>query len=285
MKKLLTIVMLVVPVGVMAQSATANGSSSTATTSALGNTQAVTFNSSSPSVITTNANVNSNSTSNIINSGTTTSVVDYQGEYTIKNVPSVSGPPLTTSNDTCMGSTSASANGAGFGFSVGSTWTDDHCKRLKMSRELWNKGMKAASLAMDCMDAGAREALEITGTKCPQSMTVEERRAAFGSQASTVGAAPSLPTPKSVAVTPIAKNTVPNNKQAPAAPQATSVVAIPSPAPASEVVGPAFKTESQSSQQPADVSTNAGSAVKNLASLSTVDSAASSQTAMFKTNY
>jgi len=262
MKKLLTIVMLVVPVGVMAQSATANGSSSTATTSALGNTQAVTFNSSSPSVITTNANVNSNSTSNIINSGTTTSVVDYQGEYTIKNVPSVSGPPLTTSNDTCMGSTSASANG-----------------------ELWNKGMKAASLAMDCMDAGAREALEITGTKCPQSMTVEERRAAFGSQASTVGAAPSLPTPKSVVVTPIAKNTVPNNKQAPAAPQATSVVAIPSPAPASEVVGPAFKTESQSSQQPADVSTNAGSADKNLASLSTVDSAASSQTAMFKTNY
>ena len=276
MKKLLTVALLLVPVGVMAQTASANGSSSTATTSALGNTQAIIFNSSSPSVITTNANVNSNSTSNIISSGSTTSIVDYRGEYTIKNVPSVSGPPLTTSNDTCMGSTSASANGAGFGLSFGSTWTDDHCKRLKMSRELWNKGMKAASLAMDCMDTGAREALEMTGTKCPQSMTAEERRAAFGLQASIVGAAPPLPAPKSVAVTPIAANTVPNYKQAPALPQATAVVATPSPAPTSEPAIPAFETESRSSQARTDAFTNTYRTDENLASRSTVDSAASS---------
>mgnify|MGYP003396934382 FL=1 len=193
MKKLLTIAILLSPIGVMAQSATANGSSSTSTTSALGNNQAVTFISSSPSVITTNANVNTTSTStnNLITSGTSTNIVEYQGSYTLKNVPSVSGPPLTTSNDTCMGSTSASANGAGFGVSFGSTWTDDHCKRLKMSRELWNKGMKAASLAIDCMDPSARSALEMTGTKCPQSMTAEERKAAYGPQTSVVGAAPS----------------------------------------------------------------------------------------------
>ena len=263
MKKLLTVALFLVPVGVMAQTATANGSSSTSTTSALGNNQAVTFMSSSPSVITTNANVNSNSnststsnnTNNNINSGTTTSIVDYRGEYTIKNVPSVSGPPLTTSNDTCMGSTSASANGAGFGFSVGSTWTDDHCKRLKMSRELWNKGMKAASLAMDCMDAGAREALEITGTKCPQSMTADERRAAFGTHTSVAGAVPSLPAPKSVAVTPIAANIVSNS----------------SPAPADR----GSQTESQNSRIPAEQFVNP-KADKNLANLATVDSTVTS---------
>jgi hypothetical protein len=54
----------------------------------------------------------------------------------------VNGPNLTTSNDTCMGSSSGSANGPGFGVSFGTTWTDEHCKRLKMSRELWNKGMR-----------------------------------------------------------------------------------------------------------------------------------------------
>ena len=251
MKKLLTIAILLVPVGVMAQSATANGSSSTSTTSALGNNQAVTFISSSPSVITTNANVNSTSTStnNLITSGTSTNIVEYQGSYTVKNVPSVSGPPLTTSNDTCMGSTSASANGAGFGVSFGSTWTDDHCKRLKMSRELWNKGMKAASLAMDCMDPGARSALEMTGTKCPQSMTAEERRAAYGSQASVVGAVPS-PAPIPGSVIPVVVTTAPNSTQAPSAPQAATIVAAPLTAPKSEPATPLINTESKSEQVP-----------------------------------
>ncbi|MEQ6437668.1 hypothetical protein V8Z74_21980 [Comamonas sp. w2-DMI] len=134
--------------------------------------------------------------------GTSKNIVEYTGSYTMKNVPSVNGPNLTTSNDTCMGSSSGSANGPGFGVSFGSTWTDEHCKRLKMSRELWNKGMKAASLAMDCMDPSARLALEITGTKCPQSMTLEERRANYGADVSGEGA-PTVsvrPAPSSIAI-------------------------------------------------------------------------------------
>jgi hypothetical protein len=107
------------------------------------------------------------SNQNINNTGATTSTIDYRGSYTIKNVPSVNGPNLTTSNDTCMGSTSASANGAGVGISFGTTWTDEHCKRLKMSRELWNKGMKAASLAMDCMDAAAHGGAGDDGHQMP----------------------------------------------------------------------------------------------------------------------
>ena len=207
-----------------------NGAASSATTNATGNQQSVFFAAPSDSLSSSNTTVQSitftgpsdtnstvkssasiNSTSvgtqtintnstgtttqnvNTNNSGTAKNIVEYTGTYTLKNVPSVAGPNLTTSNDTCMGSTSGSANGTGFGISFGTTWTDEHCKRLKMSRELWNKGMKAASLAMDCMDATARVALEITGTPCPQSMTVEERRIAYGPQASAVGAAPSLP--------------------------------------------------------------------------------------------
>jgi len=51
-----------------------------------------------------------------------------------------------------------------------------------------NSSMKAASLAMDCMDPAAMAALEITGTRCPQSMTAQERVAAFGPNASGAGA-------------------------------------------------------------------------------------------------
>ena len=100
----------------------------------------------------------------------TRTIVDQNvsGTQTVKNVPSVSGPPLTSSNDTCMGSSSGSVNVPGFGASLGSTWTDDNCRMLKNSRELWNMGMKAAALALMCTDAGNREALELTGFACPQ---------------------------------------------------------------------------------------------------------------------
>jgi hypothetical protein len=85
----------------------------------------------------------------------------------VRNVPSVSGPPLTSSNDTCMGSTSGSANVPGIGIGFGTTWTDQNCKMLKNSRELWNMGMKAAALALMCSDAANKEALEVTGFVCP----------------------------------------------------------------------------------------------------------------------
>ena len=163
-----------------------------------------TVNSNQTGSMTTNLTGGTDSTQRIIQSGESVSRVEYGGNYTIKNVPSVNGPPLTTSNDTCMGSSSGSANGPGFGIGFGTTWTDEHCKDLKTSRELWNKGMKAASLAIDCMNPRAKLALEMTGTKCPQSMTAEERQVAFGAQASAEGAVPS---PAAPGATPVAVNT------------------------------------------------------------------------------
>ncbi len=126
--------------------------------------------------------------SEIPTSTTSRQIVEYEGSQRIKNTPSVGGPQLTTSNDTCMGSTSGSVNAPGVGIGFGTTWVDENCKRLKSSRELWNKGMKAASIAVDCEDATMRKALEMTGTVCPQSMTAEQRKAAFGPNASAEGA-------------------------------------------------------------------------------------------------
>ena len=97
------------------------------------------------------------------------------GTSTLRNVPSVSGPPLVSSNDTCMGSTSGSVNVPGFGATVGSTWTDQNCKMLKNSRELWNMGMKAAALARMCMDDENLDALEMTGFECPQTTRARAR--------------------------------------------------------------------------------------------------------------
>lgn len=115
------------------------------------------------------AEVPTETTQNVNYSGetTTNSNVNYSGSYEVKNVPDVSAPALTSSNDTCMGSTSGGVAVAGFGFSLGSTWSDKNCLMLKNSREMWNMGFKAAAMARMCMDELNKEALELTGFVCP----------------------------------------------------------------------------------------------------------------------
>lgn len=104
-----------------------------------------------------------------INAGAAKEIAAINADARIKNTPSVNGPPLTSSNDTCMGSASGSVNAPGIGVSLGKTYTDANCVMLKNSRELWNMGMKAAALALMCKDADNREALELTGFECPQT--------------------------------------------------------------------------------------------------------------------
>lgn len=108
-------------------------------------------------------------TNRVISEGGTKNEIVYSGTQTIKNVPNVNGPPLTTSNDTCMGSWSAGVGVAGFGVSGGSTVIDANCVMLKNSREFWNMGLKGAAIARMCMDAKNREALELTDFACPQT--------------------------------------------------------------------------------------------------------------------
>ncbi len=218
MKKICFVALVLTPLCVLAQTAANNNSSSSTTTSAQGNNQQVVF--ANPSTLT--------STQNIISSGVSKTIVEYSGSQTVRNVPSINGPNLTTSNDTCMGSSSGSASGPGIGISFGSTWTDEQCKRLKMSRELWNKGMKAASLAMDCMDPAAMAALEMTGTKCPQNMTPAERAAAYGPPVQTSAARPSAGAVAAAAPAVAAAAAEPS-VAAPAAPPVATPAATPSP--------------------------------------------------------
>jgi hypothetical protein len=88
-------------------------------------------------------------------------------------------PQLISSNDTCMGSSSLGGSAVSFGFSLGTTWTDNNCLMLKNAREIWNMGFKGAALARMCMDDLNKEAFEATGINCPA------RRSNSTAQAST----------------------------------------------------------------------------------------------------
>lgn len=85
-------------------------------------------------------------------------------------------PPLSSSNDTCMGSASVGAAGMSFGLSFGTTYVDDNCMMLKNARELWNMGFRGAAIARMCMDERNRQALETSGVPCPSLVSENERR-------------------------------------------------------------------------------------------------------------
>lgn len=84
-------------------------------------------------------------------------------------------PPLTASEDTCSGATSGGAQAFGIGFSVGTTWHDDNCRRIKNARELAALGYRRAAVQLLCVDDEVREAMRAAGTPCP----IDEQPAVF----------------------------------------------------------------------------------------------------------
>lgn len=86
--------------------------------------------------------------------------------------------PLVASEDTCMGSSSAGAQGVGFGLSLGSTWKDADCVRRKDARELRAMGLAGASVALMCHSDGVREAMAEAGTPCPARLASSAAQAA-----------------------------------------------------------------------------------------------------------
>ena len=73
----------------------------------------------------------------------------YSGSYTVKNAPNVvSGNVYPTSP--CMGGTSVGGSGVGFGFSVGSSWTDDECGIRETARSFAGMGMHDDAIAILC---------------------------------------------------------------------------------------------------------------------------------------
>ena len=95
-------------------------------------------------------------------------IVDNR-KYRRNPVNSAYAGPLTSSDDTCMGSSTAGGQGMTFGLSLGTTWTDDNCVRRKDARELYNMGYKKAAKALHCQDANIKAAFALTTEPCTEA--------------------------------------------------------------------------------------------------------------------
>lgn len=125
-----------------------------------------------------NSNKNNNSNRNTNNNQSNASSDQSQGQsVSISNprdpVSTAVATQLVATEDTCMGSSSVGAQGVGFGVSIGTSWTDDNCKRLKNSGRLQALGYKDAATQLMCIDEEVRGAMKQAGTPCPDERVQE----------------------------------------------------------------------------------------------------------------
>lgn len=82
--------------------------------------------------------------------------------------PSAIAPSVTSINsDICVTGFSGAAQTQIFGISFGSTRVDYNCERLKLSKTLYDMGMKVAAVSTMCQDRRVFDAMMNAGTPCP----------------------------------------------------------------------------------------------------------------------
>ena len=69
--------------------------------------------------------------------------------------------------DLCTTGTSGAVQTQIFGVSSGGTVRDENCERLKLSKTLYDMGMKVAAVATMCQDKRVFDAMLAAGTPCP----------------------------------------------------------------------------------------------------------------------
>ena len=71
------------------------------------------------------------------------------------------------SQDVCSMGLSGSVSTLGFGGSFGKHIRDLNCERIKLSKVLYDYGMKVAAVSILCQDERVFEAMQMAGTPCP----------------------------------------------------------------------------------------------------------------------
>jgi hypothetical protein len=104
----------------------------------------------------------------IITDSTSKSTSTSVSETTVKSPPPSAAPAITSINsDLCTVGVSAAVQTQILGFSSGMTTRDMNCERLKLSKTLYDMGMKVAAVASLCQDERVYLAMLDAGTPCP----------------------------------------------------------------------------------------------------------------------
>lgn len=108
---------------------------------------------------TTTVNTTTNSNSDVKTEGKT---------IVISPPPSAISPSVgSSSSDLCTVGVSGAVQTQILGISTGEMIRDENCERLKISKTLYDMGMKVAAVSVLCQDRRVYDAMEMAGTPCP----------------------------------------------------------------------------------------------------------------------
>jgi hypothetical protein len=98
-----------------------------------------------------------------------------RSETTIKSPPpSAIAPSIGSSysQDLCTTGISGAVQTQIFGISGGKAVRDENCERIKLSKTLYDMGMKVAAVSLMCQDQRVWNAMRMAGTPCPFEGTI-----------------------------------------------------------------------------------------------------------------
>lgn len=129
------------------------------------------------------SNVNQNSNVNVSDSKSYSESVNRQViDQNIKSPPPSAIAPsmMSYSQDLCTTGQSGAVQTQIIGLSAGRTVRDQNCERMKLSKTLYDMGMRVAAVSLLCQDTRVFRAMEMAGTPCPfMGLIGEEARAAW----------------------------------------------------------------------------------------------------------
>ena len=107
----------------------------------------------------------------IVTQSTSNSTVSTTGntKTTVNSPPpSAISPSINSSNsDLCTVGVSGAVQTQILGLSGGKTIRDMNCERLKLSKTIYDMGMKVAAVSIMCQDPRVFDAMKMAGTPCP----------------------------------------------------------------------------------------------------------------------
>jgi DNA polymerase III alpha subunit (gram-positive type) len=129
---------------------------------------------SDSNVTTNNKNENTNKNENINKNETNQTI---KQEITTKAPPASAIAPSigsSYSQDLCTTGISGAFQGQLFGLSAGKSVRDMNCERIKLSKTLYDMGMKVAAVSLMCQDERVFTSMMMAGTPCPYEGKIGE---------------------------------------------------------------------------------------------------------------
>jgi len=143
------------------------------------NNSTVNTNNTNNDTSTINQTTNSNNTNNNVNQNNNVNVSDSKSysesvnrqiiDQNIKSPPPSAIAPsmMSYSQDLCTTGQSGAVQTQIIGLSAGRTVRDQNCERMKLSKTLYDMGMRVAAVSLLCQDFRVFKAMEMAGTPCP----------------------------------------------------------------------------------------------------------------------